>query len=56
MLNHASGRARPLPDGSDAFYFMFADMGFSYTKKKLNTRLSYLRQTKIKDIKTVKYE
>lgn len=54
--NQSSGRARPLPDGSDAFYFMFADMGFSYTKKKLNTRLSYLRQTKIKDIKTVKYE
>jgi hypothetical protein len=54
--NQSSGRARPLPDGSDAFYFMFADMGFSYTKKKLSSRLGYLQETKIKDIKTVKYE
>lgn len=54
--NQASGRARPLPDGSDAFYFMLADMGFSYTKKKLGTRLNYLKQTKIKNIEVIKYE
>lgn len=48
--NQSSGRARPLPDGSDAFYFMFADMGFPYTKKKLKMRLNYLEETKIKSI------
>ena len=54
--NQASGRARPLPDGSDAYYFMFADMGFPYTKKKLGSRLNYLQQTKIKDIKVIRYD
>lgn len=54
--SQSSGRARPLPDGSDAFYFMFADIGISYTKKKLSSRLGYLQQTKIKQIQTVKYE
>lgn len=54
--NQSSGRARPLPDGSDAYYFMMSDMGFPYTKKKLGTRLKYLQQTKIKDIKVIKYE
>lgn len=54
--SQSSGRARPLPDGSDAFYFMFADVGIPYTKKKLSSRLGYLQQTKIKQIQTVKYE
>ena len=54
--NQSSGRARPLPDGSDAYYFMFADLGFPYTKEKLGQRLSYLTETKIKDIQVVKYE
>ena len=54
--NQASGRARPLPDGSDAYYFMLADRGFPYTKKKLGTRLGYLQQTKIKDIQVIEYE
>ena len=49
--NQSGGRARPLPDGSDAFYFMLADFGFDYTKDKLPKRLSYLRETKIKDIR-----
>lgn len=54
--NQSSGRARPLPDGSDAFYFMFADMGFPYTKKKLKTRLDYLKETKIKNITRIVVE
>lgn len=54
--NQSSGRARPLPDGSDAYYFMMSDFGFPYTKKKLGTRLAYLQQTKIKDIQSIKYE
>ena len=54
--NQASGRARPLPDGSDAYYFMLADYGFPYTKKKLGLRLEYLKQTKIKNIESIKYE
>ena len=54
--NQSSGRARPLPDGSDAYYFMFADVGFPYTKKKLGNRLQYLKETKIKAIQRIKYE
>ena len=54
--NQASGRARPLPDGSDAFYFMLSDTGFPYTKKKLGGRLAYLKETKIKKIEQIKYE
>ena len=53
--NQASGRARPLPDNSSAFYFMFADSGFDYTKKSINKRLSYLQETKIKKITKMKY-
>lgn len=51
--NQASGRARPLPDGSDAFYFIMADTGFPYTKKKLGGRLGYLKETKIKGIQQI---
>lgn len=54
--NQASGRARPLPDKSDVFYFMLSDVGFPYTKKKLKERLRYLYETKIKDIHTIKFE
>lgn len=53
--NQSSGRARPLSDGSDVYYFMFADMGFSYTKRTLGKRLRYLQETKIKDIKVIDY-
>ena len=52
--NQSSGRARPLPDNSDAYYFIMSDMGFPYTKKKLGSRLAYLKETKIKDIVTIK--
>jgi len=52
--NQSSGRARPLADGSDVFYFMFADMGFPYTKKKLKTRIDYLEETKIKKVTRIK--
>lgn len=51
--NQAGGRARPLPDGSDAFYFMLSDFGFEYTSEKLKKRLKYLKETKIKDIQYV---
>lgn len=54
--NQASGRARQLADGSDVFYFMFADVGFPYAKKKLNSRLRYLQRTKIKDIQVIDYD
>ena len=47
--NQAAGRSRPLADGSDAVYFMVVDTGFSYCRKKLKTRLKYLKDTKIKD-------
>ena len=53
--NQASGRSRPLPDGSDAFYFMLSDLGFPYTKKKLSGRLGYLQETKIKKIERITY-
>lgn len=53
--NQSSGRARPLPDNSDAYYFMFADVGFGYTKKTLGKRLRYLQETKIKDIQVIDY-
>lgn len=53
--NQASGRARPLPDGSDAYYFMLSDLGFPYTSKKLQERLKYLEDTKIKDIQRISY-
>ena len=49
MDNQSAGRARPLSDGSDAMYFMFVDNGFSYCKKKLKIRLSYLTETKAKN-------
>jgi superfamily II DNA or RNA helicase len=53
--NQASGRARPLPDNSDAYYFMMSDLGFSYTKEKLGSRLKYLKETKIKAIQRIRY-
>lgn len=52
--NQAAGRARPLPDNSDAFYFMIMDSGFPYCKNKLSKRLEYLQQTKIKKITRIK--
>ena len=53
--NQASGRARPLVDGSDAFYFMCIDKGFTYSIKKLAGRLKYLQETKIKKITKITY-
>lgn len=53
--NQSSGRARPLPDGSDAFYFMMTDIGVPYVKKKLRSRIQYLQETKIKEVKKIKY-
>lgn len=52
--NQASGRARPLPDNSDAYYFMMIDRGFPYCNKTLDDRLDYLNKTKIKAIKRIK--
>lgn len=52
--NQASGRARPLPDHSDAFYFMMVDRGVPYCVKTLDDRLDYLIKTKIKAIKHIK--
>lgn len=51
--NQAAGRARPLPDGSDVMYFMFIDKGFKYCMDKLRSRLIYLKETKIKDVKKI---
>jgi hypothetical protein len=53
--NQAAGRARPLKDGTDAFYFMCVDRGFTYAIKKLNVRLNYLQETKIKKITKITY-
>lgn len=47
--NQAAGRSRPLPDGTDSVYFLLVDMGFSYCRTKLKTRLFYLQETKSKD-------
>ena len=47
--NQAAGRSRPLPDGTDGVYFMLIDVGFSYSRSKLKTRLFYLSETKSKD-------
>lgn len=52
--NQASGRARPLPDHSNAFYFMLMDRGVPYCEKSLPDRLDYLEKTKIKAIKHIK--
>lgn len=53
--NQASGRPRPLADGSDAYYFMMCDIGFPYVKEKLGERLNYLKSTKIKGITVIDY-
>lgn len=53
--NQAAGRARPMKDGGDVFYFMVIDKGFRYTTRKLKTRLKYLAETKIKNISRVKF-
>ncbi len=53
--NQAAGRARPLEDGSDVYYFMVIDRGFPYCIKKLKTRLQYLYETKIKKISKLRY-
>lgn len=53
--NQASGRPRPLPDGSDVYYFMMCDIGFPYVKEKLGERLNYLKSTKIKGITVIDY-
>lgn len=54
--NQASGRARPMADGSDTFYFMMTDIGFDYVRKKLGERLEYLRNEKIKDVQELRLE
>jgi len=53
--NQASGRARPLSDGSNCFYFMMCDKGFAYVMKTLKFRLAYLEETKIKKITRIRY-
>lgn len=53
--NQAAGRARPLPDGEDCFYFIFQDDGFPYIQKKLPQRLKYLNAQKIKKIYSIKF-
>ena len=53
--NQAAGRSRPLPDGSDSVYFLLVDMGFSYCRTKLKTRLFYLQETKSKDDRAYHY-
>lgn len=52
--NQASGRARPLADRSDAYYFIMYDRGFPYARKTIGPRLDYLSETKIKAIKSIK--
>lgn len=52
--NQAAGRGRPLPDNTDIFYFIVLDNGFSYCKKKLKSRLEYLKLQKIKGISRFK--
>lgn len=53
--NQAAGRARPMADGSDVLYFMVMDKGFKYCSDKLRSRLSYLKDTKIKKVLRIKY-
>lgn len=53
--NQASGRARPLADGSSCFYFMMCDKGIAYVSKTIQYRLEYLTETKIKKITRIRY-
>ena len=53
--NQAAGRARRLADGSNAYYIMLVDTGFSYTARKLKVRLHYLMETKSKDDRVISY-
>jgi superfamily II DNA or RNA helicase len=53
--NQAAGRARPMTDGGDVYYFMIVDTGFSYNVSKLKKRLEYLRKTKLKKVTHVNY-
>lgn len=53
--NQSAGRARPLSDGTNAMYFMFVDTGFKYCKRKLSTRLQYLKETKAGDEEVYQY-
>jgi len=54
--NQSGGRARPMEDGSHVKYIMLVDGGFDYCVRKLNTRLSYLRETKMSTPVRFKYE
>lgn len=53
--NQAAGRARPLGDKIDSFYFMFVDNGFPYCTRKIQRRLNYLRYHKIKMVYKITY-
>lgn len=53
--NQAAGRARPLPDGNDTYYFMFVDDGFEYLNQKLEYRIQYLFQQKLKALTSIQY-
>jgi superfamily II DNA or RNA helicase len=53
--SQAAGRARPLPDKSDVYYFIMIDVGFAnYTKKKLGKVLNYLQENKLKEVIKIK--
>jgi hypothetical protein len=48
--NQAAGRARPLESSLECYYYMFIDTGFEYSVKKLQRRLRYLVECKIRNI------
>lgn len=56
--NQAAGRAGRIfnvGDDREVFYMMLVDEGFAYCKRKLPTRISYLKEMKFKSVVQVKY-
>lgn len=50
-----AGRKFRLSDLMPVYYFMLVDEGFSYCKRKLVSRINYLKEMKLKDIKKIHY-
>ena len=50
-----AGRKFQLSELLSVYYFMLVDEGFSYCKKKLASRVNYLKEMKLKEIKKIKY-
>lgn len=54
--SQASGRARPLPNGEDCFFWMLVDTGFEHLAQKEKERVDYLYQLKVKEVTRISYD